>query len=394
MNLVGPFDDLIELRVTHHSLDRELLRVAVAAQHLHRFGRDLHRDIGHEALGNRRDHVQPRVVARVYFIGAVVEQIAGGLDLDRHVGELELHALELRDGAPELLALLCIRDRNVKRTLGKSERGGGDGRTVQVQHFHAGLETLTFLAEQAIRVDAHVVEEEFVVRRPIAAHLVFLAAEAKAGCLRIDEKCADAVRPTRLRRACEEQHVMRVPTPRDPVLLSVDHIRIAVLHRSRADGRHVGTGLRLGHRDRRHETPFSGKRQPPLLLFLGAVMQDRQDERDRIVSAQGRGRERHLGDLLLDDTHGLQVSARSSILLRQPQLQEAHVTEDRDQFRRKAVALFHAGHERHDVLLDHPANRVLDRNQFFIETHNHSVSRCCFARPINTINNPGRKDRH
>src|SRR5207248_366520 len=54
LDLRGALVDLKQLRVAHELLDRVLLDVAVAAEHLHRIGRDLHRRIGGEALRERR----------------------------------------------------------------------------------------------------------------------------------------------------------------------------------------------------------------------------------------------------------------------------------------------------------------------------------------------------
>src|SRR5438874_2272907 len=54
LDLRGALVDLEELRVAHQLLDRVLLRVAVAAEHLHRVRRHLHRRVGGEALCERR----------------------------------------------------------------------------------------------------------------------------------------------------------------------------------------------------------------------------------------------------------------------------------------------------------------------------------------------------
>ena len=45
LNLVGAFVDLGDLGVAHHPFDREIARVARAAEQLHGVGRDFHRDI-------------------------------------------------------------------------------------------------------------------------------------------------------------------------------------------------------------------------------------------------------------------------------------------------------------------------------------------------------------
>src|SRR5712691_2175624 len=54
LDLRGALVYLEELRVAHELLDRVLLDVAVAAEHLHRVRRHLHRRVCGEALGERR----------------------------------------------------------------------------------------------------------------------------------------------------------------------------------------------------------------------------------------------------------------------------------------------------------------------------------------------------
>ena len=54
-------------------------------------------------------------LARVLEPGRVVDHEACRLEVGRHLGELELHALELRDRLAELLALLHVRGRGLER---------------------------------------------------------------------------------------------------------------------------------------------------------------------------------------------------------------------------------------------------------------------------------------
>ena len=99
LDLVGAFEDLGQLGVAHHALDRIVHGVAVAAEDLHGVGGDLHRHVAAEALGHAGEHVQALPVAGVAGARAFVDQRARRLDLHRHVGQHELHALELRDAA-------------------------------------------------------------------------------------------------------------------------------------------------------------------------------------------------------------------------------------------------------------------------------------------------------
>src|SRR5215210_1138372 len=67
LDLRGPLVDLEQLGVAHELLDRVLLHVAVAAEDLHRVGRDLHRRLGGEAL--REGGLQRRALAPVEHPG-------------------------------------------------------------------------------------------------------------------------------------------------------------------------------------------------------------------------------------------------------------------------------------------------------------------------------------
>ncbi len=100
--------DLGDLGVAHHPLDRVVADVAVAAQQLHRVGGDLHGHVRGEALARRGHERQVRgPLARHGPLGPGrrgVGELPGRLDLHGHVGQHELHALELGDGLAELPA--------------------------------------------------------------------------------------------------------------------------------------------------------------------------------------------------------------------------------------------------------------------------------------------------
>src|SRR5918998_316212 len=96
LHLVGALVDLGDLGVAHHALDREVLGVAGAAEELDGVGGHLHGDVGGERLGRGGDagDVGAALLTRGRGGG---DQVAGRLDPHRHVGEHELHALELAD---------------------------------------------------------------------------------------------------------------------------------------------------------------------------------------------------------------------------------------------------------------------------------------------------------
>ena len=60
LDLVRALVDLGDLRVAHHALDRVLVDVAVAAEHLDRLDGHRHRGVGGEQLRHRRVLAQVR----------------------------------------------------------------------------------------------------------------------------------------------------------------------------------------------------------------------------------------------------------------------------------------------------------------------------------------------
>jgi hypothetical protein len=66
----------------------------------------------------------------------VVDQVPGGLDLGRHVGQHELDALELVDPLPELLALVGVAERLLERALGDAQRERADADAAGVERLH------------------------------------------------------------------------------------------------------------------------------------------------------------------------------------------------------------------------------------------------------------------
>src|SRR3954447_366485 len=119
LDLAGPLTDLADLGVAHHPLHRILVGVAVAAEDLHRLGGGPHGQLGAEELGHRRLLLErPAVLLEP---GGMVEQVGPGLDLRRHIGQLEADPLEAADRPAELLALPGVAQRLVVRSLRDSQ---------------------------------------------------------------------------------------------------------------------------------------------------------------------------------------------------------------------------------------------------------------------------------
>src|SRR3954465_1933534 len=104
LHLVRALADLEDLLVAVEARDRELLHEPVAAVDLERRVHDAVREDSREELRlRRRERERP---ARVLEARRAVDQLPPGLDLRRHVRELELDRLEAHDRLSELLSLL------------------------------------------------------------------------------------------------------------------------------------------------------------------------------------------------------------------------------------------------------------------------------------------------
>src|SRR5918996_2305768 len=124
LDLAGAFADLADLGVAHHALDRVLGGVAVASEDLHRLGGGSHGQLGTVELGHRRLLLERLAV--LLEPGGMIEQMGAGLDLHRHVGQLEAHRLEAADEAPELLPHAGVPQRLFVGPFRDPQREGGD----------------------------------------------------------------------------------------------------------------------------------------------------------------------------------------------------------------------------------------------------------------------------
>ena len=74
-------------------------------------------------------------------------------------------------------------------------------------------------------------------------------------------------------------------------------------------------------------------------------------------------------DLLAGDAHQGQVALGAAVLLRHPELHQAHVAVDRQQLGGEAVGFVDLGGDRRDVALDHAADAVAEGDLLFGEVH-------------------------
>src|SRR3954469_3758205 len=157
-DLVGAGADPVQAQVAPHALDVVLLHVAGSAVDLDALVGDLagdprgvelrHRDLAHRVLAVREPP------------GGRVDELAGRLDLRRHLGELVAGHLELADRAPERLPLVRVPERLVEHRLRARPRARRADQPLALELPHDVVEALADLAEDGAVRDPNVLERE------------------------------------------------------------------------------------------------------------------------------------------------------------------------------------------------------------------------------------------
>ena len=150
LDLLGSLVELGDLGVAHHPLDRELVDVAVAAEHLDGVRRHAHRGVAGDEFTHRRPAAGVRRPG-VDLGRGLVQELARGLGLGVHVGEHRRDHLELGDRLAELLALRGVGRGDVERALGDPDGLGGDPGPAPIERPHRDREAVAHLAD-AVRV--------------------------------------------------------------------------------------------------------------------------------------------------------------------------------------------------------------------------------------------------
>src|SRR5579862_136068 len=146
LHLVRAFADLEDLLVAVEARDRELLHEAVAAVDLERGVDDAVRQQPGVELRLRRG--EREVAALVLEPRGAVDELPAGVDLRRHVRELELDRLEIGDRLAELMPLLRVRERQVVRALRETDAHRCDRDAASVEDLHELPEAATAFAEE------------------------------------------------------------------------------------------------------------------------------------------------------------------------------------------------------------------------------------------------------
>ncbi|CAM2153002.1 hypothetical protein PT2222_20033 [Paraburkholderia tropica] len=324
--------NLIETRLAELAFDVVFAREAEAAVELQTGVGGFPRSVG----GQQLRHVGLRAarLVRVEAAGGLEAHQVRGFHVDERARDRELHALVLADRTAEYLAILNVLRHLVDEPVAVADTLGRDQRALRVEAVENVLEALAFFADEIFRRNFEVVEEQLVGL--VIDHVQNrLHGQALAdGFAQIDDEDRHAFAflfHVRKRRGAREQdHQVGMLHARDPHLLAVDHITVALAHGRGLDLRGVGAGGRFGHAHRlQAQFAVGDLRQILALLFFGAVAQQRAHvvhlavARARVAAAAV--------DLFHDHRRFGEAESRAAVLLRNQRGEPARLRERVDE---------------------------------------------------------------
>ena len=264
-------------------------------------------------------------VALVEREHALVDERLADLDLGRDLGEREAAVLERADRLAERRALLRVVERPPERRPRRGDPGDRDRQPLLRQVVHQLEEPLALGAEQVLRRDVHVGEEQLGRVLGVQAELLQVAAPLEALHPPLEDEQGHALVLLARVGLHRGDHEVGVDAVRDERLRAVDDVGVAVADRGRLHAREVGADAGLGHRDRGDELARRDARHPARLLLVGAVREEVRHA-DVVVEAHpetGATDAGHL-DLLVDDLVVPEVvGAAAAVLLGQVHPDEA-----------------------------------------------------------------------
>src|SRR5712691_447316 len=274
----GPLPDLIDLRVAEPLLDGVLLDVPVAPEDLDRIRGDLHRHIARKALRHRSLRPLERATPGRHPSGAPDEQ-ASGVDLHRHVRELEADRLVLPQRLAELLAFLCVIERELECRARDAERARGDTRASRFQchqrteRSRAGVLLIGLAAEPVVQRDVTVLEDDLGRVACAHAELLLLAPHLQARRALGHEERGDARRALRRVGVRIDDVVVGDAAVGAELFGAVEYVAVTDTRGARLHGQRVRSGVRFSQAEAAEDELVGIRelRQPAFLLLLGAA---------------------------------------------------------------------------------------------------------------------------
>jgi hypothetical protein len=307
---------------------------------------------------------QGEVGALVLEIGGLVDEQPGGLDLGRHVRELALDRLELRDRPTERASLLGVGERLVERSLGQTHAHRGDTDPADVEHVQELAKPASARAEQILRRHATVREGERARIRGIPAHLPVGLSRLVAGGAVGDDQVRDltlvcralaaaaVLSATRAGHRGDHHHARYIRAGVGDELLGAVDDPLAILER-RASARVAGVraGFGLGQPEGAESLAAAQSRHPLLLLLLGPEQVDRLGSERGVGAERDRHRGVHARQLLDRERVGERVAPGAAVLLGKRDPHQVELAQAADDLVGEGVGAVELLCDRADLLL-------------------------------------------
>ena len=207
---------------------------------------------------------------------------AAGIDTDQPAARVALPpgVQQIVAPPPEGVPVAAVLDGPVEDALRARHRGDGAHEPLALEVLHHVVEARVLVAEEVLRRDLAVLEDELGRVGAVVAELLELLPDREALRVGREHEERDALVAVAARPHGKRDEVRARPV-RDVRLRPVDHVVVADLLRRRAQVRHVGADVRLGDPERRDRLPRH-RRLPEVLLVV--VVADLADDRRRHVA--------------------------------------------------------------------------------------------------------------
>ncbi len=235
-DVVRALSDRHQRRVAVKPLDLVFGGVAVSTVDPHGLERGGDADLGRVELGH--PGLEIGAPAGVESRGRPPGEQPRRLHLGRHVRQLQLDRLEVRDRAAESMALACVGERAVEACLRHTHGPAGDVDATELERRQRLLQPLTLLPAQHV-LDRHatVAQEHFRRLRSLVAQLVEILADREARRPLFDHQHGHAPMAWLRVGIGLDQHRKRVGVARvgDPGLGAVDNVVVTLALRHCGD---------------------------------------------------------------------------------------------------------------------------------------------------------------
>ena len=345
---------------------------SVGPENLHALVRGVHRRLRRLQLGNGRlvmvwlpIVLEPR---------GLVDKHLGRLMFHRHLGDLGLDHLVVRNRLAELGPFVRVIDGQLERRAAHAQRARRAAQPGVVELPHADLEAVPHRAEQCVLGQLRSVEGELAGRGAVETQLrIDVRGHEVVDPLRFQDERAHAPVPfLRVGHDVEQPgvtlHGVRHPDLAAPQLPAVAHVA--------GDGLHAGdirAALRLGHA----EEADLGSRHPPrnelLLLRLGTEFRNGQRRTQVLHVEREPPRRRHLRDLLRHQDRFHEPEAGPTQFLGYAARKKAQLAHPGDTIETELVVLLFLHERGRDVVVRELPGRLLHQPLFVGQLENHSI---------------------